>query len=194
MVKFEFKPALFGAACDVRVYADGAEMCRGSNSQRVRFADVAAARLVEVSARTSSTSLVLLHPDGKFVLQYAGRVSAAAGDEDAAGYVRACAAILEALAAVKPDVEVSFGGTVALRATMAGLGAAIAMLGVLVALIPLGEGPVDGEAITTALMALVIVFGGLALAVTYNPFKKPSALKAGVAAGVLRAHLPETAS
>jgi hypothetical protein len=107
-VKFEFKPALFGAACDVRVNADGAEMSRGSNSQRVRFADVTAARLVEVSARTSSTSLVLLHPDGKFVLQYAGRVSAAAGEEDAAGYVRACAAILEALAAVKPDVEVSF--------------------------------------------------------------------------------------
>ena len=192
-MKFEFKPALMGARCEVRVNETGAEMSRGSQSQRVRFADVTGARLVEVSARTSSTSLVLLHPEGKFVLQYAGRVSAAAGDEDAAVYVRACTVILEALAAVKPEVEVSFGGTVGLRATMAGLGVAMAILGALVALIPLGEGPVDGEAIITALMALLIVFGGLALAVTYNPFRKPGSFKADVAAGLLKAYLPETA-
>lgn len=191
-MKFDFKPALMGAGCEVRVTQTGAEMSRGSRSQRVRFADVTGVRLVEVSARTSSTSLVLLHAEGKFALQYAGRVSAAASDDDAAEYVRACAAILDALAAVKPEVEVSFGGTVGLRATMAGLGVAMAVLGALVALIPLGEGPVDGEAVTTALMALLIVFGGLALAVTYNPFKAPPRLKVGLAANVLRAHLPET--
>lgn len=192
-MRFEFKPALMGARCEVRVNAAGAEMSRGSHSQRVRFADVTGARLVEVSARTSSTSLVLLHPEGKFVLQYAGQVSAASHDEDAAGFVRACVAILEALAAVKPEVDVSFGGTLGLRATMAVLGVAMAILGVLVALIPLGEGPIDGEAIITALMALAIVLGGLALAATYNPFRKPPALKAEVAAGALKSRLPEAA-
>ena len=156
-MKFDFKPALMGARCDVRVNETGAEMSRGSHAQRVRFVDVTGARLVEVSARTSSTSLVLLHPEGKFVLQYAGQVSAAANDEDAAGYVRACVAILEGVAAVKPEVEVSFGGTVGLRATMAVLGIAMAVMGALVALIPLSEGPVDGEAITTALMVRIMV-------------------------------------
>ena len=190
-MKFEFKPALMGARCEVRVNAAGAEMSRGSHSQQVRFADVTGARLVEVSARTRSTSLVLLYPEGRFVLQYAGQVSAAKHDEDAAGFVRACVAILAALAEMKPEVEVSFGGTVGLRATMAGLGVAMAVLGALVALIPLGEGPIDGEAITTALMALAIVLGGLALAATYNPFRKPPAMQAGMAAGALKAHLPE---
>ena len=46
-MKFEFKPALMGARCEVRVNAAGAEMSRGSHSQRVRFADVTGARLVE---------------------------------------------------------------------------------------------------------------------------------------------------
>lgn len=192
-MKFDFKPALMGARCEVRVNETGVEMSRGSHSQRVRFADVTGARLVEVSARTSSTSLVLLHAEGKFALQYAGRVSAAKHDADAAGYVHACVAILESLGSVKPDVEVSFGGTVALRATMAGLGVAMAILGALVALIPLGEGPMDGDAITTALMALLIVFGGLALAATYNPFKAPPRLKAEAAASILKTHLPEAA-
>ena len=190
MQAFNYKPALLGARCDVRVSPDGVEMSRGSKTQAVRPSEVTGVRLVEVSARTSSTSLVLLHAGGKFALQYGGRVDAAHHDKDAAEFVRACVAILEAVAAAKQDMDDSFGGAIGLRSTMAGLGVAMGLMGLLIAVIPFSEGPVDGEGIVTVLMALGIALGGFALAATYNPFRKPPALKASDAAEVLRAHLP----
>lgn len=188
---FSFKPALLGARCEVRVDAAGAEMTRGASRKSVRFAEVTAARLVEINMRTSSVSLVLMHRNGKFAYSYGGRVAEAADNIEAAGFVASAVAVLEALAAAKPQAEVALGGGPGLRWTMAVMGVAMAVLGALMALIPFGQGTMDGEGFVVVILAALIAVSGVGLAARYNPFGKLPAVKAGELAALLRRFLPD---
>lgn len=188
---FSFKPALLGARCEVRVDAVGAVVTRGDRKTSVRFADVTSARFVEISMRTSSVSLVLMHRNGKFAYSYGGRVSEAAGNAEAAGFVASAVAVLEGLAAVKPEAEVALGGGPGLRWTMAVMGVVMAVLGALMALIPFGQGTMDGEGVVVVILAAVIAIGGVGLAVRYNPLGRLPSIKAGELAALLRRFVPE---
>jgi hypothetical protein len=188
---FSYKPALLGARCDVSLDARGARARRGNREQAVKFADVTAVRFVQIAMRTSSTSLVLIHRDGKFAINYGGLSREAAHSEEAKGFVGACVAILEAYAAARPGAEVLLGGGPALRMTMAGMGVVMAVLGALLALIPLGQSGVDGEGLVVIVMAGLIALGGVGLAVRYNPFKPLPAVKADALADLLRQYLRE---
>ncbi len=142
----------------------------------MRFANVTGGRLLELYMRTSSVSLVLMHmgEDGetKFVINHGGRVSDASFDENAAAFVAASAEILEYLAKTRPETQISLGGGTAVRATMAMLGIAMAVMGALLFIIPLVQGDVGFEDAMTGLMAIVIAAGGVGLAIRYNPFAK----------------------
>lgn len=190
---FSFKPALLGARWEVRVSETGVDATRGAKRQSARFADVTEARLVEIYMRTSSVSLVLLHRTGKFAINYGGRVSEAASNPDAAGFVAASAAILDGLARTQPDFEVRLGGGAGLRWTMAILGAAMAALGVLLALIPFGQGGVAGEGVVVVITAMLVAFGGIGLAWRYNPFKPLPRVKASELAGLFSQYLAAAA-
>jgi len=190
---FEYKPALLGARCQIRVDDAGAEAVRGTKRQRVRFADVTVVRWLEIYMRTSSVSLVLLHRDGKFAVSYGGRATEAAHNADAAGFVAASAAILEGLARARPDLEVRLGGGAGLRWTMAVMGGVMAMLGALMALIPFGQGNAVGEGIVVVLMAMLVAFGGVGIVLRYNPLKPLPAVNPDALALLLRRYLPEQA-
>lgn len=190
MATFSFKPALIGARCEIRVDEAGAELSRGATRRKVRFADVTAARLVEINMRTSSVSLVLMHAGGKFTFSYGGRVTEAATNANAAGFVAASVAVLEALAVVKPDLQVGMGGSSALRTVMTLLGIVMTVLGLLTALIPFGQGRMDGEAIVVVVMAVLIAAGGVGLVARYNPFSRLPLMPAAGLAQALRQYLP----
>lgn len=192
---FSYKPALLGSRYEVSVAADGVSATRGKKVQEVQFKDVTGVRVVEVSARTSSTSLVLLHPGGKFVLQFVGLITQAAFNAEAAGFVRASAAILDALGVQKPETEVSFGGGAGLRGTMFALGVITALVcGGLVLAAFLAPDVDQSERIVPGLLLIAMAIGGVVTARSYNPFRKPPAVKAALAAEVLRAHLGEAAA
>lgn len=189
---FSYKPALLGSRYEVSVTPEGVSAVRGKKVQAVAFKDVTGVRVVEISARTSSTSLVLLHPDGKFVLQFVGLITQAPFNEEAAGFVRASVATLEGLGVVKPDMDVSFGGGAGLRGTMFALGVITALMGGLLAVAAFFEADVDKtDRIAPGLLLIAMAIGGVAMARAYNPFRKPPAVKAALAAEVLRAHLAE---
>lgn len=189
---FNYKPALIGSRYEVSVTADGVTATRGKKEQAAQFKDVTGVRIVEVSARTSSTSLVLLHPGGKFVLQFVGLITQASFNDEAAGFVRASVAILEALGVQRPDMEVSFGGGAGLRGTMFAMGVVTALFCGALAFAAFFEPDVDKtDRIVPGLLLVAIAIGGIAMARSYNPFRKPPAVKAALAAEVLRAHLGE---
>lgn len=192
---FSWKPALVGSRFEVRIDRAWAEATRGSKTRKVRFSDVTGGRLLELYMRTSSVSLVLMHTgedgSGKFVINHGGRITDAAHDENAAAFVAASAEILEALAAARPDVQLDLGGGVGLRAVMAGLGVIMALLGVAVGLIPFGQGAAGFETALVVLMAIVIVVGGVGVAMRYNPFAKLETIPAMELARVMRSHLPK---
>lgn len=189
---FSYKPALLGSRYEVSVTPEGASAIRGKNLQAVQFKDVTGVRVVEVSARTSSTSLVLLHSGGKFVLQFVGLITQAPFNEEAAGFVRASVAILEALGLQRPEMDVSFGGGAGLRGTMFALGVITALMGGVLAFAAFFEPDVDKtDRIVPGLLLIAMAIGGGAMARAYNPFRKPPAVKAALAAEVLRTHLAE---
>lgn len=187
---FQWKPALMGARYEVRVDEAGAIARRGSREQKVCFADVTGGRFLEIAMRTSSTSLVLFHRNGKFVINHGGLAREAAHSEEAGGFVEACVAILDSLARVKPDLDLSMGGGPGIRWTMAILGLTMAGLGALIAIVPFGQGGMDAEGVVVIVMAIATAFGGLGLAGRYNPLRTPPAIKAGELAVALRAFLP----
>lgn len=187
---FSWKPALIGSRFEARVDDAGAETTRGSRTQRINFNEVTGGRLLELNMRTSSVSLVLMHRNGKFVVNHGGRITDAAHDENAAMFVAASAAILEGLARVKPKLQLDLGGGVGLRATMAGLGVVMGMLGVLLTLIPLGEGRFDFDGIAVIVMGILIATGGVGLAMRYSPFAKLETISAAELARVMRSHVP----
>lgn len=192
---FSWKPALVGSREEVRVDRAWAEATRGSKTRKVRFEDVTGGRLLELSMRTSSVSLVLMHKGeggrAKFVINHGGRIMDAAHDENAAAFVGASAEILENLAVARPGVQLDLGGGPGVRWTMAILGAAMAIMGVLLALIPFGEGRLDFEGIALVGMAILIVVGGAGLAVRYSPFSKLPTVAPAELARVLRSHVPK---
>jgi hypothetical protein len=192
---FSWKPVLVGSRFEVRVDKAWAEATRGSKTRKVRFADVTGGRLLELSMRTSSVSLVLMHTgkdgNGKFVINHGGRISDASHDENAAAFVAASAEVLENLAAARPEVQLDLGGGVGLRAVMAVLGVIMALLGVAVGLIPFGQGAAGFETALVVLMAILIVVGGVGLAMRYSPFAKLETISAAELARVMRSHLPK---
>lgn len=192
---FSWKPALVGSRFEVRVDRAWAEATRGSKTRKVRFADVTGGRLLELYMRTSSVSLVLMHKgeDGnvKFVINHGGRITDASHDENAAAFVTASAEILENLAAARPEVQLHLGGGVGLRAVMAGLGVSMALLGVAVGLIPFGQGAAGFETALMVLMAILIVAGGVSVAMRYNPFAKLETISPAELARVMRSHIPK---
>jgi hypothetical protein len=191
---FSWKPALVGSREEVRVDRAWAEATRGSKTRKVRFADVTGGRLLELNMRTSSVSLVLMHTgeggNAKFVINHGGRIDDAAHDENAAAFVEASAEILENLAAARPDVQLDLGGGMGVRWTIALLGVMMALVGVLLALIPFGEGRLDFEGMAVIGMAILVAVGGAGLAFRFNPFAKLPTLSPADLARVLRSHLP----
>jgi len=188
---FSWKPALMGARYEVRADEAGVEAARGSKAQKVRYADVTSGRFLEIAMRTSSTSLVLLHRNGKFVINHGGLAREAAHSEDARGFVAACVAILDGLAAARPGAEIAMGGGAGIRWTMAILGVLMAGIGALLAIVPFAEGGVDGEGVMIAIMAIAVALGGLGLAARYNPLRKPPTIKAADLATALRTFLSQ---
>lgn len=186
---FSWKPALLGAREEVRVDGTSAQATRGTKTRKVRFADVTGARFLEIHMRTSSVSLVLLHRDGKFAVNYGGRVSYAAHDRHAAGFVAASVAILEGLAAAKPGLALQIGPGPGLRWTMAVLGLMMVGVGAPLALLPFAEG-MDGEGLVLFIMAAFFALVGVGVIRRYNPFAKLPTATAADLANTLRPHLP----
>lgn len=186
---FGWKPALMGARYQLRVDETSASAKRGSRERTVNFIDVTGGRFLEIAMRTSSTSLVLLHGRDKFVINHGGLAREAAHSKEARNFVEACVAILDSLARVKPDLELSMGGGPGIRWTMAILGLMMAGLGVLIAIIPFGQGGMDAEGIVVIVTAIAIALGGLGLAGRYNPMRRPPKIKAGELAAALQTFL-----
>lgn len=188
---YSWKPALVGSRCEVRVDAAGAEVARGSRTQRVNFSDVTGGRLLELNMRTSSVSLILMHAGGKFVIHYGGAVTDAAHSKEAAGFLGASVAVLEGLAKVKPAMQLQLGGGPGLRWTLAVMGVVMAVIGALLALVPFGEGQFDLEGAALVLVSILIVAGGVGMAGRFNPFAKLQGMTPDEIAAILRSHLPK---
>ncbi|MDP3739034.1 MAG: hypothetical protein Q8R02_16690 [Hyphomonadaceae bacterium] len=170
--QFTYKPALVLKRVQASVDGLGVTLTRGNKSRRVAFAEVTGVRLVELVGRTSSTSLVLLTAGGKMTLHCGVQSADAVHDANARAFVSACAAVLTALGRARPDMQVSYGGGVGLRTVMAGLGVAMAVVGVFTGVMAfVGSGL--GDKIWFGVLAAVMVYGGARMAWSFNPFRAP---------------------
>lgn len=169
--------------------SDGVRVTAGSRVQALLFRNVTGGRIVEINMRQASTSLVLLHREGKLVLSYAGRVHDAAHDKQAAGFVAACVAILDGLARKQPEAVLHEGGGPGTRWSMAIIGAATAVLALLFAVLAFGEGTEMGERVTILAASVALGATGYALARGNNPFRAPPTIRASELAQRLRAIL-----
>ena len=168
--QFTYKPALVLKRGQASVDNKGVTLKRGARSRHLSFADVTGVRLVELVGRTSSTSLVLLTAKGKMTLHCGVQSADAAHDANARTFVAACAAVLAALGRARPDVQVSYGGGVGLRAVMAGLGVAMAVVGLFAMVLALA-GSELGDRIWFGLFGVVGVFAGARMAWSFSPFR-----------------------
>lgn len=170
--KYTWKPALVVGRTTAVIDERGLTLTRGQKVKAVSFADVSAVRFVELIGRTSSTSLVLATRQGKTVLHCGVRLADAAHDANARAFVSACAAVLAALGRARPGLEISHGGGPLLRGFMALLGIALTVIGVGFAILGLaGDGV--GEKIIVCLMGGVMAWTGVAMAMSFNPFRPP---------------------
>jgi hypothetical protein len=184
---FSWKPALAVGRTTAEIDASGVTLIRGKKRRRVDFADVSGVRLVEIVGRQSSTSLVLLTEPGKTILHCGASLALAeAGDANARSFVSACAAVLDALARARPDIQVSHGGAPVLRATMSAMGALIGLFGAAVAILSLA-GSGLGEQVFGVLSGGVMAYVGGRMAISFNPFRAPPELPADATARTLAA-------
>jgi hypothetical protein len=179
--RFTYKPAWVMKRVQASVDKLGVTLTRGKKSRSVAFSDVTGVRLVELVGRTSSTSLVLLTAQGKMTMHCGVQTADAAFDANARAFVAACAAVLAALGRARPDVQVSYGGGVWLRTLMAGLGVAMALVGVFACVLAFAGGGL-GDRIWFGLIGAVGVYAGGRMAWSFSPFRAPPTSPAADAA------------
>lgn len=172
-----WKPALAVRRTTLVADAAGLTLVRGRRERRIAFADIEAVRFIEIIARTSSCSLVLVAPGTKMILHCGVQLADTAHDANARAYAAACADALDALARARPDLEVSFGGGWGVRASLALLGLVLGLTGGGLAVLGLFGGELS-ELWLTAVVGALMAYSGIRMALSFNPFRAPQRVPA----------------
>lgn len=172
---FSFKPALLAKAREFRVYEDRVEyQTRDGEIEAMRFADIKSSRFAVTTAREYRfRRLDLVGKDGrKFQIAItASLVSNAKNDEDVAMFFALVDAIAERLAALRPELEITYSETAKVIWIMFLIGAAALLAAGGIMGLAIATNVSDKKLMNAAFPMALLAGLGLFTCVNSNPFK-----------------------